>query len=81
MTGLSFAAPRIGTAMSAIFVGTIPLYSMVIGRLWGTETITRQGAVGLVIGFSGMVVLWDVLKKPMVLTRRHQLIKIGRAHV
>ena len=57
LIGLSFAAPRIGTAMSAIFVGTIPLYSMVIGRLWGTETITRQGAVGLVIGFSGMVVL------------------------
>lgn len=57
LIGLSFAAPRIGTAMSAIFVGTIPLYSMVIGRLWGTETINRQGAVGLVIGFSGMVVL------------------------
>lgn len=57
LIGLSFAAPRIGTAMSAIFVGTIPLFSMVIGRLWGTETITRQGALGLVIGFSGMVVL------------------------
>lgn len=57
LIGLSFAAPRIGTAMSAIFVGTIPLYSMVIGRLWGTEHITRQGALGLVIGFSGMVVL------------------------
>lgn len=57
LIGLSFAAPRIGTAMSAIFVGTIPLYSMVIGRLWGTEHITRQGALGLVIGFAGMVVL------------------------
>ncbi len=57
LIGLSFAAPRIGTAMSAIFVGTIPLYSMVIGRLWGTEHITRQGALGLVIGFGGMVVL------------------------
>ncbi|NBQ62181.1 MAG: EamA/RhaT family transporter, partial [Proteobacteria bacterium] len=31
LLGLSYAAPRIGTAMAAIIVGTIPLFSMVIG--------------------------------------------------
>ncbi len=35
LIGMSFALPRIGSAMAAIFVGTIPLFSMTIGRFWG----------------------------------------------
>ena len=43
LVGMSFAIPRIGSAMAAIFVGTIPLFSMVIGWLWGLERVTAAG--------------------------------------
>lgn len=39
LIGLSYATPRIGTAMSAILVATIPLFSMIIGRLWGVTPL------------------------------------------
>lgn len=54
---LSFATPRIGTAMAAIFVGTIPLCSMIIGHLWGIEHITPRGRLGLVLSFGGIILL------------------------
>ena len=57
LAGLSIATPRIGTAMTAIFVAGIPLISMVIGQLWGVEHITPAGRVGLVVGAAGMVML------------------------
>jgi drug/metabolite transporter (DMT)-like permease len=57
LIGLSFATPRIGTAMAAIFVGTIPLFSMVIGQLWGIERLTTWNRLGLFLGFGGIVLL------------------------
>lgn len=57
LIGLSYATPRIGTAMAAIFVATIPLFSMLIGQAWGIERITPWGRVGLVLGFGGIVML------------------------
>ena len=57
LVGLNIATPRIGTAMAAIFVGTIPLFSMVIGQIWGLEHITGSGRVGLALGFVGIVML------------------------
>lgn len=57
LVGLSFGLPLIGTAMSAIIVATIPLFSMLIARLWGIERLTRRHHIGLVLGFTGMVVL------------------------
>jgi drug/metabolite transporter (DMT)-like permease len=54
---LSYATPRIGTAMAAICVATIPLFSMVIGYFWGRERATTQGLVGLTFGFGGIVLL------------------------
>lgn len=57
LIGLCFAMPLIGTAMSAILVATIPLFSMLIARLWGIEHLTRRHHVGLVLGFAGIVVL------------------------
>jgi drug/metabolite transporter (DMT)-like permease len=57
LIGLSVATPLIGTAMAAIFVGTIPLFSMVIGQLWGIERVTAQGRVGLLLGLAGVVLL------------------------
>jgi len=57
LIGMSFATPRIGTAMAAIFVGTIPLFSMVIGLVWGLERFTVPGGIGLVLGIVGIVLL------------------------
>ncbi|MEK0083758.1 DMT family transporter [Benzoatithermus flavus] len=57
LIGLSFATPRIGTATTAILVAAIPLFSMIIGKLWGIECITPRSLVGLVFGFVGIVLL------------------------
>ncbi|HVJ33770.1 MAG TPA: DMT family transporter [Terriglobia bacterium] len=57
LIGLSFATPRIGTAMAAIFVAAIPLFSMLIGQAWGIEKITARGLTGLVLGTMGLLLL------------------------
>jgi drug/metabolite transporter (DMT)-like permease len=58
LVGLSFAPPRIGTAMSAILGGAaIPLFSMAIGRIWGIERLTTASTIGLLLGFAGIVML------------------------
>ncbi|KQS65304.1 hypothetical protein ASG39_08630 [Rhizobium sp. Leaf371] len=57
LIGLSYATPRIGTAMAAILVAAIPLFSMVIAHLWKLERIRAQGLVGLVTGTIGIVLL------------------------
>ena len=57
LVGLSIAAPLIGTAMSAILVATIPLFSMAISAIWGLERITPTRLAGLGIGLSGVVLL------------------------
>jgi drug/metabolite transporter (DMT)-like permease len=43
--------------MAAIFVATIPLFSLVIGRLWGLERVARSAVVGLFVGLGGVVLL------------------------
>jgi drug/metabolite transporter (DMT)-like permease len=57
LIGLSPAVPRIGTALSAILVGAIPLFSSVIGRMMKIESIDKMGQIGLVLGFIGIVFL------------------------
>jgi drug/metabolite transporter (DMT)-like permease len=58
LVGLSFAPPRIGTAMAAILGGAaIPLFSMVIGRAFGVERLTPPSMAGLLLGFGGIVML------------------------
>jgi drug/metabolite transporter (DMT)-like permease len=68
LVGLTFATPRIGTAMAAIFVGTIPLFSMLIGHVWGLERITTQGMFGLILGLSGIVLLVGFPAVPITTT-------------
>lgn len=65
LIGLSFATPRIGTAMAAIFVGTIPLFSMLIGQMWGLERISPAGRLGLGLGFAGIVLLVGFPQNPI----------------
>ncbi|ATN33753.1 EamA family transporter [Rhizobium sp. ACO-34A] len=57
LIGLSYSTPLIGTAMAAIFVAAIPLFSMIIGQLWGIERITPPRVVGLLLGTVGIVML------------------------
>jgi drug/metabolite transporter (DMT)-like permease len=57
LIGLSYATPLIGTAMAAIFVASIPLFSMVISRLWGLEQITPARIAGLTLGTIGLLML------------------------
>jgi drug/metabolite transporter (DMT)-like permease len=57
LVGISYATPRIGTAMAAIFIAAIPLFSLVIGQLLGIERITARGSAGLLLGLAGMVML------------------------
>jgi len=57
LLGLSYGAPRIGTAMTAILVATIPLFSMAIGWAWGIERPSRATAAGLALGVGGIVLL------------------------
>lgn len=71
LIGLSYATPRIGTAMSAILVATIPLFSMIIGRLWGLEKITVRGLFGLLLGVLGIVMLVGFPAQPVTETFIH----------
>lgn len=57
LIGLSWATPIIGTATAAILVAAIPLFSMVIGQIWGLERIRREGLIGLAMGAIGIVLL------------------------
>lgn len=57
LVGLSFATPRIGTAMAAILVATIPLFSAAIGRVLRIETVPPPARLGLVLGVVGVALL------------------------
>lgn len=57
LIGLSYGTPLIGTAMAAICVASIPLFSMLISQLWGLERITPRGLIGLLLGVVGIVLL------------------------
>lgn len=57
LVGLAYGTPRIGTAMAAIFVAAIPLYSMVMAVIAGTDHFTRPRFIGLILGIVGVTML------------------------
>lgn len=65
LVGLSYATPLIGTAMAAILVATIPLFSLIIGQVWGIERISRASGFGLLLGFLGLVLLVGFPAEPV----------------
>ncbi|MET9511989.1 DMT family transporter [Streptomyces flavidovirens] len=65
LIGVSYATPRIGSAMAAIFVATIPLFSMLISHLWGLERMTVRGWAGLSLGAVGIVLLVGLPQAPV----------------
>ena len=68
LLGLSYATPLIGTAMAAILVATIPLFSMLIGHVWGLEKMRASGLAGLVLGSLGLMLLVGFPSEPMTVT-------------
>jgi drug/metabolite transporter (DMT)-like permease len=65
LTGIAFASPLIGTAMTAIIVSAVPLFSMVVGRIAGLERLSLRSMTGLVTGFAGIVLLVGFPAAPM----------------
>jgi drug/metabolite transporter (DMT)-like permease len=58
--GLGFAALSISAGMLAILQSAAPLFAALVARIWLGETIGRRRALGLAIGFAGVVLLvWD----------------------
>jgi drug/metabolite transporter (DMT)-like permease len=55
--GMNYALDRLGTQLTAILVTTIPLYSLLIESIWSKTKPTLLKTVGLLIGFSGVVIL------------------------
>ncbi|WP_371345260.1 DMT family transporter [Ancylobacter sp. IITR112] len=62
---LSYGLPQIGTAMSAILVATIPLFTMLIAALWGVERFRLGGLVGVLLGAAGIVLLVGFPSQPV----------------
>jgi drug/metabolite transporter (DMT)-like permease len=57
-TLISWGETRIDSAMAAILNGSVPLFTIVIAHFWlHDEKITLPRAAGLIVGFSGVVVL------------------------
>lgn len=65
LVGLHVGTPRVGTATAAIIIATIPLFSMLLGRLSGIERISASGAAGLVLGFAGIGLLVGFPAEPV----------------
>lgn len=57
LSGINFALSRIGTQLSAILVATIALFGLVIESIWSRKMPAPIKTLGLVIGFSGVVIL------------------------
>lgn len=55
--GLALAVEHLGTSLAAIALGAIPLFATLIGQMWGMERITGVAALGLVLGFLGMLLV------------------------
>ena len=63
--GMTFALSKLGTAVTAILVTTIPLYSALIERVWGKVKHTPLMILGLWIGFGGVVILIGLSSQEM----------------
>ena len=57
LSGINFALSRIGTQLSAILVATIALFGLLIESIWSRKLPLPLKTAGLIIGFSGVVIL------------------------
>lgn len=54
---LGYAAAALTAAQAAVLAATSPLFTAVIAHFAGGERMTRGGALGLLVGFAGVVIL------------------------
>lgn len=55
--GLCFAIAHVGVALSAIVLGSMPLFATLFGQMWGANRITAAAAAGLATGFIGLLLV------------------------
>ena len=75
---LAWAEQRVPSGIAALLVATLPMWIVVLARIWGTERhLTRPSLAGLVLGFLGVLVLFG----PAALRHNGDLSLIGAAAV
>jgi drug/metabolite transporter (DMT)-like permease len=56
---LAWAEQHVPSGIAALLVATLPMWIVVLARMWGTERhISRSSLIGLVLGFGGVLVLF-----------------------
>jgi drug/metabolite transporter (DMT)-like permease len=56
---LAWAEQNVPSGIAALLVATLPLWIVVLGRIWGTERhLSKRSIAGLVAGFLGVIVLF-----------------------
>ena len=75
---LAWAEQRVPSGIAALLVATLPMWIVVLARMWGTERhLSRSSLVGLVLGFIGVLVLFG----PDALRHNGELNLVGAAAV
>lgn len=55
--GLCYAIAHVGVALTAIVLGSMPLFATLFGQIWGVNRITAAAAGGLATGFIGLILV------------------------
>jgi drug/metabolite transporter (DMT)-like permease len=56
---LAWAEQRVPSGIAALMVATLPMWIVVLARIWGTERkLSGRSVAGLVLGFGGVLVLF-----------------------
>jgi drug/metabolite transporter (DMT)-like permease len=56
---LAWAEQRVPSGIAALLVATLPMWIVVLARMWGTERhLSRSSVIGLALGFIGVLVLF-----------------------
>ena len=75
---LAWAEQRLPSGIAALLVATLPMWIVVLARMWGTERhLSRSSLAGLVLGFIGVLVLFG----PDALRHNGELNLVGAAAV
>jgi drug/metabolite transporter (DMT)-like permease len=75
---LAWAEQRVPSGIAALLVATLPMWIVVLARMWGTERhLGRSSLAGLVLGFIGVLVLFG----PDALRHNGELNLVGAAAV
>jgi drug/metabolite transporter (DMT)-like permease len=75
---LAWAEQRVPSGIAALLVATLPMWIVVLARIWGTERkLSGRALAGLVLGFGGVIVLFG----PDALRHNGELNLLGAAAV